>query len=39
MNREYITTTYESTLYRDVLISEKTSQYFIKLRKDLNTKE
>jgi hypothetical protein len=39
MEHEYITTTYESTLYKDVLISEKDSGYFIKLRKDLNTKE
>lgn len=39
MEHEYITTTYESTLYKDVLISEKDSGYFIKLRKDLDTKE
>lgn len=39
MEHEYITTTYESTSYRDVLISEKDSLHFIKLRKDLNTKE
>lgn len=39
MEHEYITITYESTLYKDVLVSEKNSGYFIKLRKDLNTKE
>lgn len=39
MEHEYITTTYEGTLYKDVLITEKNSDYFIKLRKDLDTKE
>jgi hypothetical protein len=39
MEHEYITTTYECTSYKDVLIIEKHSDYFIKLRKDLDTKE
>ena len=36
---EYITTTYECSSYKDILISEKNTEYYIKLRKNKETKE
>ena len=36
---EYITTTYECTSYKDILISEKNTEYYIKLHKNKETKE
>lgn len=36
---EYITTTYECTSYKDILIAEKNNEYYIKLRKNKETKE
>ena len=36
---EYITTTYECSSYKDILISEKNNEYYIKLRENKETKE
>lgn len=36
---EYITTTYECSSYKDILISEKNNEYYIKLRKNKEAKE